>query len=64
MVTRKTKKVLVKYTTKKTPKVNFQRQTDEKHEQRRAEEHKLIYWLRDNDISPAQALGIMEDRGG
>tara|TARA_R110002126_G_scaffold55324_2_gene148922 strand:+ start:93 stop:602 length:510 start_codon:yes stop_codon:yes gene_type:complete len=60
MVTRKTKKVLVKYTTKKTPKVNFQRQTDEKHEQRRAEEHKLIYWLRDNDISPAQALGIME----
>ena len=45
---------------KKATKVDFQRFTDEAHQKRRVEEHKLIHWLRDNDIPPAQALGIIE----
>ena len=64
MVIRKQKKVLVKYTTKKAPKVDFQRSgimnIKVAHEMRRTEEHKLIHWLRDNSIPPAQALGIIE----
>ena len=64
MVTRKQKKVLVKYTTKKAPKADFQRSgimnIKVAHEMRRTEEHKLIHWLRDNSIPPAQALGIIE----
>ena len=54
MVIRKQKKVLVKYTTKKSLKVDFQRtgikNTTVAHEMKRKEEHKLIYRLRDNDI--------------
>ena len=60
MITRKQKKVLKKYTVKKTPKVDFQRITDVAHQQRREKEHKLIHYLRDNDIPPEQALGIIE----
>jgi hypothetical protein len=60
MVVRKQKKVLVKGIAKKSPKVDFQRFTDEAHQKRRVEEHKLIHWLRDNDIPVAQALGIIE----
>tara|TARA_R100000935_G_scaffold577_1_gene2059 strand:- start:232 stop:741 length:510 start_codon:yes stop_codon:yes gene_type:complete len=60
MVTRKQNKVLVKGIVKKSPKVDFQRFTDEAHQKRRVEEHKLIHWLRDNSIPPAQALGIIE----
>ena len=60
MVTRKQNKVLKKYTVKKSPKVDFQRITDVAHQQRREKEHKLIHYLRDNDIPPEQALGIIE----
>ena len=60
MVPRKQTKVLVKGIVKKATKVDFQRFTDEAHQKRRVEEHKLIHWLRDNDIPPAQALGIIE----
>jgi len=60
MATRKQTKVLVKGIVKKATKVDFQRFTDEAHQKRRVEEHKLIHWLRDNDIPPAQALGIIE----
>jgi len=60
MAIRKQTKVLVKGILKKATKVDFQRFTDEAHQKRRVEEHKLIHWLRDNDIPPAQALGIIE----
>ena len=63
MKARKSKKVLVKYAPKKTPKVNFPKgimNTDVAHQFRRKEEHKLIHWLRDNNVTPAQALGVIE----